>query len=445
MQRSLLFKHRSSPETTSAASRVRWRICGLLFVISVLTFLNRINISVAARDIQLDLALNNRQLGYIMSVYAFGYALLQIPSGLLGDRWGPRKLLTFGMLWWSAFTGLTAVAGWLAGSVGLSVMAGLLFMRFMVGLGEATTLPNSSKIVACWMAPLERGIGNSMFLAGGGVGGAISPLLVVWMISKVGWHWSFAICALPGIPLALIWYWYSRDRPEQHPQVNAAELAIIHPFVSSADCQIDRVPTTELSWAGDLNIWMLVISYGFQGYVVYIFYTWFYLYIVTVRGFALLRAGYWSSIPFISVALMTPLGGFVSDKLSVVLGKGWSRRATVLLGTCSSGVLLLAGARIHHAPTAIVLLGLAAGCLAFAVVSWWASVNDISAAKSATLSGVMNTAGNIGGMISPILTPWIAENFGWVRALDFAAGVVFCAGALWLFIKPSASPSVRLT
>jgi ACS family glucarate transporter-like MFS transporter len=341
------------------------------------------------------------------------------------------------MLWWSVFTGLTAAAAWLAGSVGVSVMTALLLMRLMVGLGEATTLPNSSKVVASWMPPRERGIGNSMFLAGGGVGGAISPPLIVWIMSAVGWRWSFVICALPGIPLALIWWWYSRDHPQQHPNVNAAELAVIQSAAPSVDFQIDEVSRGERGWLRTPSIWMLVISYGFQGYVVYIFYTWFYLYIVTVRGFGLLRASYWSSIPFIAVALMTPLGGFVSDKLSVILGKCWSRRITVFLGTGGAGVLLLLGARIRHAPTAIILLGLAAGCGAFAVVNWWASINDISPAKSGTLSGVMNTAGNLGGMISPVLTQRIAASFGWVRALDFAAAVIFCAGALWFFIRPS--------
>jgi ACS family glucarate transporter-like MFS transporter len=423
-----------------AAGGVRWRVCGLLFLIIVLTFLDRINISVAARYIQLEYGLDNRRLGYVLSAYVLGYGLLQIPGGLLGDRWGPRKLLTFAVLWWSVFTALTAAAPRLAELAGIGLLPGFLVVRFLVGAGEAASLPNCNKVISCWMPPHERGTGNSIFLAGVGVGGAISPPLVAWIMSVRGWRWSFLTCGALGVPLAAFWWWYGRDRPQQHPHVNASELALIHP-AAAASAHGALAPWR--AWMRDRNVWMLLISYALQGYVTYVFYTWFYLYIVAVRGFDVLRAGFWASTPFLAVALLTPLGGLASDKLPSIAGTTWGRRLAVLLGTGSAGALLVAGARMHHAPPAVILLGLAAGCTAFAIVNWWATVNEISPTHSGTLAGAMNTAGNIGGVLSPILTAWIATRFGWVRALDFAAAVILCAGACWLLLgphRPAASP-----
>jgi ACS family glucarate transporter-like MFS transporter len=418
-----------------AGGGVRWRICGLLFLIIVLTFLDRVNISVGVRYIQLEYGLDDRQLGYVLSAYIVGYAILQIPGGLLGDCWGPRWLLTFAVLWWSLFTALTAAAPRLADLAGVGLLPGFLFVRFLVGAGEAASLPNCNKVIASWMPAHERGTGNSIFLAGVGVGGAISPPLIAWIMSAWGWRWSFVICGALGVPLAVFWWRYGRDRPEQHPHVDGSELASIQPPTATA---ARGVAAPWRAWARDRSIWMLLISYALQGYVTYVFYTWFYLYIVAVRGFDVQRAGFWASAPFIAVALMTPLGGLASDKLPSMAGTRWGRRLAVFLGTGSAGVFLFAGARIQHASTAVILLGLAAGGTAFAIVNWWATVNEMSPTNSGTLAGVMNTAGNIGGVISPILTPWIATRFGWISALDFAAAVILCAGACWLFLDSDA-------
>src|SRR5260370_27828330 len=223
----------SSPCTKSAGgvanspTGVRWRIAALLFAIVVLTFLDRMNMSVAARYIQLEFRFNNSQIGWILSAYVVGYALFQIPGGLLGDWFGPRKLLTFAVAWWSAATALTAAAPWLVGLTLVSPMAAFFLMRLLVGVGEAAALPNCNRTVALWMAPSERGLGNSLFLAGIGVGGAISQPFIATLMVHLGWRWPFVICGMLGLPLVTLWWWYGRDVPEAHPAVNAAELALI--------------------------------------------------------------------------------------------------------------------------------------------------------------------------------------------------------------------------
>lgn len=431
-----------STAIASPRTAVRWHISFLLFCIVVLTFLDRMNMSVAARYIQLEFGFNNSQIGFVLSAYVVGYALFQIPGGLMGDRFGPRKLLAFAVAWWSVFTGLTAVAPGLAHLSGLGLIGAFFAMRFLVGVGEAATMPNCNKTVAQWMAPSERGIGNSLFLTGIGFGGAISQPLIAALMSHLGWRWPFVICGLLGVPAVLVWWWYGRDRPEDHPRVGPAELAYIRLQAGTANRPEKRRGSFKLRpFLRERTLWALLASYFLQGYVIYIFYTWFYLYVVTVRGFNIQTGGLWASAPFVAIAVTTPLGGLASDACVRRFGCAWGRRLPAIAGTFGSGFLLIVGARVAQAELAVILLGLAAGSLNFALTNWWATVNDISPGDSGTLSGIMNTAGNLGGVVSPIMTPWIAGRFGWTRALDFAALMVISAGVLWLLIRSGSRES----
>jgi len=426
----------SAASVSSAPTAVRWRIVLLLFVIVVLTFLDRMNLSVAARYIQLEFQFDSAQTGWILSAYVLGYAMFQIPGGLLGDRLGPRKLLAFAVAWWSVFTALTAAAPLLPGLVPISPAVAFYTMRLLVGVGEAAALPNCNRTVALWMAPSERGLGNSLFLAGIGAGGAVSQPFIATLMAGLGWRWPFVICGLLGVPVAMLWWWYGRDRPDSHPRVNAAELAVIAAERGSGGrAGKDQRSLVWREFLRERTAWALLISYFLQGYVIFIFYTWFYLYVVTVRGFSIRSGGLWASVPFLAVAITTPLGGVASDACVRRFGSTWGRRLPALAGTLTSGCLLAIGARVADPQGAVLLLGAAAGALNFALTNWWATANDLSPADSGTISGVMNTAGSLGGVVSPVLTPWIASRFGWIRALDFAAAMVVLAGVLWLLIR----------
>jgi len=415
-------------------TEVRWRIVLLLFAVVVLTFLDRMNMSVAARYIQLEFHFDNAQVGWILSAYVVGYAVFQIPGGLMGDRFGPRRLLAFAVAWWSIFTALTAAAPLLSGLAVAGPVAAFYLMRLLVGVGEAAALPNCNRTVALWMAPSERGLGNALFLTGIGVGGAFSQPFIATLMARLGWRWPFLICGILGAPLVVLWWWYGRDRPEDHPGVNAAELALVR----GAGGDVPAASSGRLEWGPFLRertAWALLVSYFLQGYVIFIFYTWFYLYVVTVRGFSIEGGGLWASAPFIAVAITTPLGGIASDRCVRRFGCVWGRRVPAMAGACLSGCLLAIGARVAEPRAAVLLLGAAAGALNFGLTNWWAAVNDMSPSDSGTLSGFMNTAGSLGGVVSPVLTPWIAARFGWIRALDFAAAAVVAGGLLWLLIR----------
>ena len=208
-------------------TRVRWTILFLLLLISIVTYIDRVNISVTARQMMPSLGLTDLQMGQIFSAFVLGYALFQIPGGWLGDRWGPRRVLTFAVVWWSIFTALTAIAPTLPLAHFLGIMGSLMVVRFLIGIGEAAALPNFNRAVANWHPPQERGLGIGITIGGIGIGSALTPPVTAWIMVNFGWQTAFYAAGLLGIVIALLWYWYATDFPRQHPHVNEAETHLI--------------------------------------------------------------------------------------------------------------------------------------------------------------------------------------------------------------------------
>jgi len=420
----------------AASTRVRWRIAGLLFAISVITYVDRVNISVTARQMMPALGLTDLQMGQVFSAFVLGYALCQLPGGWLGDRWGPRLVLTFAIVWWSCFTALTAVAATLPWASVVGVLGSLIAVRFLVGVGEAAALPNFNRTVANWLAPHERGLGIGIAIGGIGVGSAMTPPLTAWIMVNFGWQTAFYAAAVVGLVVAGCWYGYATDRPADHPHVNAAEAALI----AGGDAATARQePDARATWRAIARmpaVWWLVLSYTCLGYVAYVYMSWFYLYLVNVRGFGVLRGAIFASAPFIAMAVFCPLGGWATDYLTVRRGRPAGRSWPGGSGMILAGVCIVAGAFTEHAFLAIALLSLGAGWLYFSVGAYWSSTVDLSKDHAGALSGLMNTGANLGGVLSPTVTPWLAHHLGWGPALAAAAVVAMLGGVLWLKITP---------
>lgn len=417
-----------------APSRARWVILALLFAISVVTYIDRVNISVTARQMAPALGLTNVQMGQVFSAFVLGYALFQIPGGWLGDRWGARRVLTLAVLWWSVFTAVTAVAAALPLAALVGVLGSLVTVRFLIGVGEAAALPNFNRAVANWLPSTERGLGIGVAIGGIGVGSAITPPITAWIMVNYGWQTAFYVCALLGVIVAGAWFFYATDRPEEHPRVNAAEAALIVGGRAAEDTA--RTPPPWRAFARTPTVWWLVASYTCLGYVAYIYMSWFYLYLVNVRGFGELRGAMFAAAPFVAMMIFCPLGGWVTDRLVVRLGTNPGRAIVGAAGMVLSSVSIVVGAVVESHLLAIGLLSLGAGWLYFTVGAFWSSTVDLSKAHAGTLSGLMNTGANLGGTISPTLTPWLADQFGWSAALGTAALMACCGGILWLWVKP---------
>ncbi len=407
----------------------------LLTLISIITYVDRVNISVTARQMMPAMGLTQVQMGYVFSAFVLGYALFQIPGGWLGDRWGTRLVLTGAIIWWSFFTALTAVAATLPTAQWLGVLGSLILIRFLIGMGEAAALPNFNRSVANWFPLNERGLGMGISIGGIGIGSALTPPIVAWMMVNYGWQSAFYAAGLVGIAIALLWAWYARDRPEQHRGVNAAELAVITGTSSPAP----TTPSEPVPWSAFLRtptIWWIVLSYTCLGYVAYVYMSWFYLYLVNERGFNVLRGAFFASGPFLAIMVLCPLGGWVTDRLAASWGVNRGRSRVGCAGMLLSGTCIVSGAQIGEPYIAIALLSLGAGFLYFTVGAFWAGTIDLAPRHAGTLSGIMNTGANVGGTISPTLTPWLAEQFGWNVSLGFAAAVAATGGLLWLLVRP---------
>ncbi len=437
------------PSHSIQPTRIRWRILFLLLLISIVTYIDRVNISVTARHMMPSLGISDIQMGWIFSAFVFGYALFQVPGGWMGDRWGPRRILTFAVIWWSIFTALTAMAPTLPLVNLIGIMGSLMVIRFLIGIGEAAALPNFNRSIANWHPPRERGLGIGITIGGIGIGSALTPPVTAWIMVNYGWQTAFYAAGLLGLGMALLWYWYARDFPRQHAHVNEAEIAIIEnqdssePDSSHTQAEVSGEksikPSNKVPWKAILHtptVWWLTLSYTCLGYVAYVYMSWFYLYLVNVRGVAILQGAFFASGPFIAMTIFCPLGGWVTDRLTEKYGINLGRAIVGGTGMIFAAFFIIIGANIEAAYPAIAFLSLGAGWLYFTVGPFWSSATDLSKPHAGTLSGIMNTGANLGGTISPVLTPWIANSFGWPVALGLAAAIAFIGGLCWFFIRP---------
>ena len=398
----------------------RWGILGLLFAISAVTYMDRVNISVTARQIMPAYGLTDQDMGYIFSAFVFGYALCQIPGGWLGDRWGARVVLAGALFWWSFFTALTALAATLPLAEMVGPVGALILVRFFLGVGEAVALPNFNRAVADWIPPAQRGVGIGIAIGGIGVGAAITPPLASWVMVNYHWQTVFYLSALVGIVVALLWVLCSRD----------------HQAASGGAAFSTRSAIPWRRFAGSSSLRWLVASYACLGYVAYIYMSWFYLYLVNVRGIDLLRGGWLAAAPFVAILLFCPLGGWTTDRLVPTVGLTRARMTVGMIGMLLAGGLIGLGAWVDSQTVAIGCLSLGAGWLYFTVGAYWSVTTDLSKAHAGTLSGVMNMGANIGGVVSPSLTPWLADHWGWTASLLVAALIALCGGVMWVFINP---------
>lgn len=421
---------------------MRWSMVGLVVIILLVDSVDRASLGIAGKYIQDEFAFSTQTMGWMLSAFTLGYALFQLPWGYAGDRYGPRGVLTLAVLWSSLFTAATGLMPRLHASLWIGLSSSFFLVRFLAGVGVAAAAPNSNKIAAFWMSRDERGLGSSFTSIGTGIGGMAAPILITLAMERWGWRVSFYLCGIAGVIVAFVWRGYVTNHPEEHPKVNRKELEHINsgekgdnPGARHA-LRLRRQPPWKRIMASP-TVWSLLLSYSCQGYAAYIFYNWFYIYLVRVRGLTLMQGGLWGSTPFMAMTVLAPVGGWFSDRAVGKFGRHRGRQFGAWLGMGTSAVLLWTGAQTTNYTLAIPLLALAAGCNFFAVASWWAACIDLAPNYTGSLSALMNTCGNLGGWVSPILTGLVAAKFGWTPALDLGALVSVAGGLLWLGINAS--------
>lgn len=410
-------------------TRTRHIVLWLTVAAYMITYMDRVVISSAVPSIKEDLGLDNQTMSWILSSFRWGYALFQIPGGWLGDLIGPRRALSLIVIWWSAFTCITALAfnAW-----------SMIIFRFLFGVGEAGAFPIATRSLSRWMLPTERGYAQGITHAGSRLGAALTPALVTALIATYGWRMPFVLFGCVGVLWSAVWYWYYRDTPDEHTGVNAAELELIH---SSLGGSKKKAVTGAVPWGPILaspTLWMLVAMYFCYGWCLAVYLDWFPTYLKEHRGLTLKQMGFYASLPLFAGVLGDFLGGWVSDRIAHQTKNLKLARSGVAL----AGFLIAAAGIIPATLAASPELCVAFTCIAFfglevTVGVSWAVPLDIGGDFAGSVSSVMNTAGNIGGAISSLAVGYLVSAYGW--NVPFLVAAALCLLGAILFARLDAS------
>ena len=412
-------------------------ILAMLVILGMVTFLDRINISVAGSSIMHDLNLSPAEWGWVQSAFILSYGLMQIPMGALGDRLGHRSVLALIVLWWSAFTAFTGLAGGLAS---------LLVIRFMFGIGEAGSSPCSTGVISRWFEKGEVGKAQGYVWAASRMGGALTPFVVIPVMMWVGWRAAFYLLGALGVVWAAVWYWYYRDGVNGADRLNA-----LHGTDGLARQQ--QEPTarparqSRLSWASLLQspqFWLLCGMYFFYAFGSWFFFSWFPTFMELGRGFDKTELTYAVAVPFVMSMLGNIAGGHLTDRLSARYGIKVGRKALGSASLAVSAVCMFLAAFIPGKMAVFVFLSLCFGIFDLMLPSAWALCIDLGKQHAGTLSGAMNTAGNIGGFCCGILFGQLVQSSGnYNLPLYMIAGMLIVSAVLFAFIDPEKPLSFR--
>ncbi len=403
---------------------VRQRVLGFTLVLTAIAYLDRVCISMAAPAIKADLGISDTEMGWVFSGFTGADAGGEVPSGDLSDRFGARLILTRIVVWWSE---LTAITG------GAWSFASLLTIRFLFGVGEAGAFPSMARTYARWLPARERGRAFGLTLMAGALGGALTQPLVVALLDWMHWRHTFFVFGGVGVVWAVAWFWWFRDDPHHHPSVDAAEIELI-------GCD-PPAPHASVPWGvllRDRNLWALCAMYLFAIYGWYFYLTWLPTYLLRARGFDLKQVGWLAALPLLSIAAGVLIGGWLSDVLSRRWGARLGRRTPGVVGMPLAALAIIAGIATPTAVESALCFAAAAGLAALGVSPAWAVCLEIGGRHAGVVSGAMNTFGNLGGTLVPLVIGFGLDHWGgWTASLSSIAVCYVLAALCWLRIDPT--------
>ena len=412
-------------------SRVRYSMLALVFVNVVINYLDRSNISVAGAALGKDLQLSSVQLGLIFSAFGWTYAFLQIPGGLIADRFRPRILYAFCLIAWSI---VTVCQGFARGFVSLFAL------RLATGAFEAPSYPINNRIVTSWFPDSERASAIAVYVSGQFIGLAVMTPILVLIQFHFGWKGLFVTTGIVGLVWGVIWYLFYRD-PLDHPQVNEAELNYIETGGGLIQGkERDATQPSVWQWANlkqvlsSRTLWGVYIGQFAVNATLWFFLTWFPTYLVQYRGLSFLKSGYLTSVPFMAAFCGVLLSGFLSDHL---VSRGTSvsvaRKAPIIVGLLLS--MSIVGANYTNNTALIIFfMALAFFGAGMALISW-VFVSLLSPKHLIGLTGgVFNFMGNLASIVVPIVIGYLAQGGNFKPALVFIGAVGFVGACAYIFL-----------
>lgn len=443
------------PESTDIAlakpTNTRYMVLAWACSLSMLTYIDRVCIKQVGGDMQRELGLSVQDFGWLFSAFGLAYAMFEVPSGWLGDRFGPRVVLCRIVLWWSFFTALTGLVWTFSISLGyftvhdfmanrieivpiaFTSLGLLILIRFLFGAGEAGAYPNTARALRNWFPYSRRGLAQGLLWTFGRWGGAVAPLLITIFALPFGWRGAFIAFGVVGVLWVILFAYFFRNSPAEHPGVNDAERAYIQ---EKGDDQ-ERLP---LSWSTMLRsptLWCLSGMYFFSNAGWCFFITWdvkYYEKVLKLEGTPLLLA---SGAPLFFGGVACLSGGFVTDRQVRVWGRRWGRTLQGAVAYALGGAFFVLALLTDEPSMAVACLCIASFFKDFAMAVSWSTCIDVGHRYSGTVSGFMNMVGNLGTFVAPPIIAYFAEDRGdWRLALVFSASVFFMASVCWLFINP---------
>lgn len=412
------------PAQAGPPSRTRYFVIAFAITLAIIQYIDRVCISQAAPNVSKDLHLTKEQMGWVFGVFTLAYALFEIPTGYLGDKIGPRRVLTRVVLWWSFFTAATGwVWNWMT----------LLIVRFLFGAGEAGCFPNLTKAFDRWLPLHERIRAQSIMWMSARWGGAATPFLVFSVLELVHWRTAFVLFGFLGVVWCVFFYRWFRDNPREHKRVNQAEAALLPETIPHGD-------HFNLPWAKlcrSRSIALLCAQYFACSYSWYFFVTWFPTYLLEVHKFDLKKSALLAGLPLFVGGLGSLLIGAIAPRLQRKYGTGLVRRSVGVIGSVGAASCLVAATFLKEPILAVVAIAMASFCNDVMLPGAWTSCMDIGGKYVGTVSGTMNMMGNFGGFVSPIVLGYIVGRTGnWALTFYVTASLYLFGAVCWWLVDP---------
>ncbi len=419
-------------KTPLYSSHVRWRIFSFLFGFGFIAYFQQKSLTIVADQMMPQLHLSQLQIGWLEQAFVIGYALFQLPGGIFGQRFGAR--LGFTIIGLAAFfaTIATPLAPVLLNGQGLFLA--LLCVQLFLGVAQGAIFPISAGVFEAWFPPERWSFIQGLQSMGLGLGAALTAPLIATLMLKVGWQRSLLWTSIPALLVIAGWAWYGRNTPREHRRVSPAELATIG---DRSQEQVTGAITLKRVWASitNRNVFLLAISYVSMNYAYYLLSNWVFLYLVQERHFSLLESGWLATTPPLAAGLGAGVGGVLTGVLCKRFGLRWGYRWVPLLSLPSAGVFLLMGVNADNPYLAVLALACSFFCIELTEGSYWGTVMSVAKGDTMIAGGVMNTGGNLGGIIGIPIVAYLSGQHEWHAAFLIGAAAAILSAVAWLGIN----------
>jgi MFS transporter, ACS family, glucarate transporter len=411
-------------------TRIRWRIFGFLFGFGLIAYVQRTEVTIAAERMMPELHLSQLQIGWIEQAFVVGYALFQLPGGLLGQRFGARAAFTaFGIVAFAAVMSTPAAPELLGGT---ALFVALLGAQFVLGIAQGGIFPVSNGVFEAWFPSRQWALALGAQNMGLNIGAALTPPLIAVLMTAVGWQEALVWAGIPPVLLIVLWAWYARNSPHEHPAVTGAELAELDAAPQAAAGNLSARRLARL--LADRNTLLLALSYLAMNYSFYLLSNWCFLYLIQQRHFSVLQSGWLAMLPPIVAGVGSGVGGIATGRLCARYGARWGYRGVPLVALPLVGVLLLVAARTGNAYAAVIALTACFGFIEINEAAYWAASMAIGRSDSMAIGGILNTGGNLGGIIGIPVIAYLSGRHAWGAAFAVGSACALAAALLWLGI-----------